>query len=155
MKEYKIVGLSNNQITLEYDGITRNFPLPIHDGLYPEGEELDALLTRYVQIQRENVEVIPTATNEDAIKSLVETPTVTVIKLKHQRNRLLGFTDKFVLPDAPITNLEAWKTYRQDLRDLPNQLSFPNIVIWPIPPVQLKNPMGVALTNTDGSPAQQ
>ena len=47
--EYKIVDLKNHNITLEFDQIRVNFPLPIVDGKYPEGEALQKLLTSYVK----------------------------------------------------------------------------------------------------------
>ena len=41
------------------------------------------------------------------------------ISLKNRRNIILNETDKYVLPDYPITpeNLEIIKSYRQQLRD--------------------------------------
>ena len=42
--------------------------------------------------------------------------------LKNTRNLILGETDKYLLPDFPITpeQLEIIKTYRQQLRDFTN-----------------------------------
>ena len=40
-------------------------------------------------------------------------------QLRKQRNQLLRDTDWRDLPSYPGTNQEAWKTYRQALRDLP------------------------------------
>jgi hypothetical protein len=44
------------------------------------------------------------------------------ISLKNTRNQLLEKTDKYLLPDFPITpeQLEIIKTYRQQLRDFTN-----------------------------------
>ena len=44
------------------------------------------------------------------------------ISLKNERNQLLEKTDKYLLPDFPITpeQLEIVKTYRQALRDFTN-----------------------------------
>ena len=44
------------------------------------------------------------------------------ISLKNKRNSILGETDKYLLPDFPITpeQLEIIKTYRQQLRDFTN-----------------------------------
>ena len=41
------------------------------------------------------------------------------ISLKNKRNLILNETDKYVLPDYPITpeNLDIIKSYRQQLRD--------------------------------------
>jgi len=44
------------------------------------------------------------------------------ISLKKKRNSILGETDKYLLPDFPITpeQLEIVKQYRQALRDFTN-----------------------------------
>jgi uncharacterized protein YfaT (DUF1175 family) len=44
------------------------------------------------------------------------------ITLKNKRNTILGETDKYLLPDFPITpeQLEIVKQYRQALRDFTN-----------------------------------
>ncbi len=44
------------------------------------------------------------------------------ISLKNKRNLILGETDKYLLPDFPITpeQLEIVKIYRQALRDFTN-----------------------------------
>jgi len=39
--------------------------------------------------------------------------------MRQERNQLLKDCDFRVLPDYPNTNKEAWITYRQDLRNLP------------------------------------
>lgn len=49
------------------------------------------------------------------------------------RNRLLSTTDYVVLPDNPYSDATqiAYRTYRQALRDIPEQLGFPETVVWP------------------------
>ena len=51
--------------------------------------------------------------------------------LRNTRNLILGETDKYLLPDFPITpeQLEIVKEYRQDLRDFTN-----NDYIMPVKP---------------------
>lgn len=46
-----------------------------------------------------------------------------------ERDNLLAQTDKYMLPDFPITDeeREQYKAYRQYLRDLPEQAEFPNV----------------------------
>jgi len=41
-----------------------------------------------------------------------------------------------MLPDYPSTNKTAWKTYRQALRDVPQQATFPSNITWPTPPAK-------------------
>ena len=44
---------------------------------------------------------------------------ITILFKRENRNQLLKESDKYLLPDYPITpeNLELIKTYRQQLRD--------------------------------------
>ena len=53
--------------------------------------------------------------------------------LRAQRDRLLAESDWTVLADSP-TPTAAWKTYRQALRDLPDNTTDPFNVVWPTPP---------------------
>ena len=55
---------------------------------------------------------------------------------EHQRIRrdsILKATDWTVLPDSPFTGdvLASWRTFRQALRDLPDQVGFPDNITWP------------------------
>lgn len=49
------------------------------------------------------------------------------------RDAELTKSDWTVLPDTKITEkqLEIFKKYRQELRDVPQQPSFPNSIVWP------------------------
>ena len=66
---------------------------------------------------------------------LEEIPAPTTEELAAQkraeRDNLLAQTDKYMLPDFPITEekLAQYKAYRQYLRDLPEQAGFPNVEI--------------------------
>lgn len=46
-----------------------------------------------------------------------------------ERDNLLAQTDKYMLPDFPITDeeREQYKAYRQYLRDVPEQPEFPSV----------------------------
>ena len=48
------------------------------------------------------------------------------------RNEKIKACDWRVLPD--VSNSDAWKVYRQALRDVPMQTGFPNNVVWPDAP---------------------
>lgn len=49
------------------------------------------------------------------------------------RNRLLAASDWTQVPDAPVDQA-AWATYRQALRDITAQPTFPAAVTWPDKP---------------------
>lgn len=52
--------------------------------------------------------------------------------VRSQRNSNLKGSDWMALSD--VTMPEKWKTYRQALRDIPEQSGFPASVTWPEPP---------------------
>lgn len=55
--------------------------------------------------------------------------------VRAKRDRLLEETDKYVcVPDYPVSGEEKEKylTYRQFLRDVPDQAGFPDNVVWPV-----------------------
>ena len=54
---------------------------------------------------------------------------------RKERDRLLLACDWAVLPDAQ-TERAAWETYRQALRDVPEQPGFPYTIHWPEKPKQ-------------------
>tara|TARA_R100000963_G_scaffold35018_1_gene31030 strand:+ start:751 stop:1032 length:282 start_codon:yes stop_codon:yes gene_type:complete len=54
------------------------------------------------------------------------------VRVRAERNGLLAETDYLALSD--VTMSDAWKTYRQNLRDLPAQSGFPNSVTYPNKP---------------------
>ena len=53
--------------------------------------------------------------------------------LREDRNNRLAETDWMSLPDAP-TMSDAWKKYRQDLRDITKTYKSPDDVKWPTKP---------------------
>jgi hypothetical protein len=53
-------------------------------------------------------------------------------KIRNQRNNLLSETDWMALPDVTMSN--AWKTYRQELRDIPANNTIYKDVTWPTKP---------------------
>ena len=57
---------------------------------------------------------------------------------RSKRDELLGECDFIMLSDHPATNKAAWKTYRQELRDVPAQAGFPDTIKWPTKPATPK-----------------
>ena len=55
---------------------------------------------------------------------------------RQKRDRLIAATDYLVTPDYPISDgrLAKIKTYRQVLRDIPEQAGFPRTITWPKKP---------------------
>lgn len=53
--------------------------------------------------------------------------------IRAERDDMLRLSDWTQLADAPV-DVKAWKTYRQELRDITLQDEFPNNVVWPVQP---------------------
>jgi hypothetical protein len=53
--------------------------------------------------------------------------------VREHRDRLLKRSDWTQVEDVPVDK-EAWAQYRQALRDIPNQVSFPFDIVWPVQP---------------------
>ena len=72
----------------------------------------------------------------------VEEVLETADEIRARRDRLLAATDWAVLPDSPLDaqSLEAVKTYRQALRDVPQQERFPSAITWPQMPELANQP---------------
>ncbi|MBR4126200.1 MAG: phage tail assembly chaperone [Alphaproteobacteria bacterium] len=54
-------------------------------------------------------------------------------RIRAKRNRLLSESDWTQTLDVPLTaeDREEWALYRQELRDITKQASFPHSVVWP------------------------
>jgi hypothetical protein len=60
---------------------------------------------------------------------------IAIIKVRAERSRLLHKSDWTQLIDNSLGDKRtAWATYRQLLRDIPQQEGFPLNVVWPTPP---------------------
>lgn len=57
-------------------------------------------------------------------------------ELRRERDKLLKDTDWVVIQSVEKGNplKKEWKDYRQALRDLPQQVGFPESIIWPTKP---------------------
>ena len=55
------------------------------------------------------------------------------VLLRQERNARLKACDWTQVPDAPVDQT-AWATYRQELRDLPENTADPREVVWPQEP---------------------
>jgi hypothetical protein len=57
-------------------------------------------------------------------------------RLRGERNYRLATSDWSQLSDAPLTSTKKteWETYRQELRDLPQNTQNPKEVTWPLQP---------------------
>lgn len=69
------------------------------------------------------------------LEKLNTLPAPTWDTIRQKRDELIKNSDWIFLPDAnPKPSKEAWLTYRQALRDLPQTFSTPEEVVWPDKP---------------------
>ena len=71
----------------------------------------------------------------------VEKVPMTESEARAERDKLLTETDWIMMPDSPVTDAcrEAYRVYRQALRDVPQQENFPTNIIWPEKPEIVQN----------------
>jgi hypothetical protein len=73
--------------------------------------------------------VVADATTEEINKRKIEL----AMSVREKRNLLLSTSDWTQLPDSPVDR-QSWSIYRQELRDITSQPTFPFVVIWPNQP---------------------
>lgn len=56
------------------------------------------------------------------------------LQVRGIRDQMLAQCDWTILTDSQVTNKTEWESYRQALRDLPQQSGFPDSVTWPSEP---------------------
>jgi len=61
---------------------------------------------------------------------------MTDTEARAERNTRLAATDWTQAPDAPVTENERsrWRSYRQQLRDVPGHTGYPDVIVWPTEP---------------------
>ena len=133
--------------------------LPAVDGMYMTGAALDAYVAQEILAADTtaalNVPVL--LPNAAAIQAMIVLPaeaaSASADTIKLIRARLLSKCDWRMVPDAtPDAAVKAaWATYRQALRDITLQPSFPTVT-WPVPPSPITGLNEENLTNPDGTP---
>lgn len=56
------------------------------------------------------------------------------MQIRIKRNKLLATCDWTQVNDIPVVTSQKWATYRQELRDVPQQSGYPYNVVWPVAP---------------------
>jgi len=56
------------------------------------------------------------------------------MQIRIKRNKLLTACDWTQVNDVPAATSQKWATYRQALRDITGQQTFPENVVWPVAP---------------------
>ena len=92
----------------------------------------------HILASRHDGEIGWVLTNDEWVKEQTPEPDYYTNAIKI-RNKYLQLTDKYVLPDFPLSEdlKAAIVSYRQQLRDLPEQVGFPNNIVWPEQPFDI------------------
>lgn len=63
-------------------------------------------------------------------------PDTRSVDARAKRDGLIAACDWTQMPDSPLTAAQktAWATYREALRNVPQQSGFPNTIVWPVAP---------------------
>ena len=114
---------SNGEICYLFSGTLENLNLNLDHGLsFIEGE--------YSAIDYKIVDGQPVAkTGDEKLTPIDEV----WVELRNARNIELSLCDWTQVPDAPVDHA-AWATYRQALRDLPDNTTDPRNPTWPTKP---------------------
>ena len=105
------------------------------DGLERLESDLADLIVQDNQIRDDNAAARAAA--DTAYQAAIETakldPANQWEAIRVVRNRLLADCDWTQMPDVPLTEeqKEAWREYRQALRDIPQTFATPDEVVWP------------------------
>ena len=62
-------------------------------------------------------------------------PDAAAMQIRIKRNKLLAACDWTQLNDVSASTSQKWAAYRQSLRDITGQQTFPENVVWPVAPV--------------------
>ena len=121
------------------DDITR-FGLESVGNVCMESDTEPEFYTRWVHTPDDSPDnVAPKDTDVGGIAIYLtdaEYDTVLAASARQKRDRLIAATDYLVTPDYPIESdrLAKIETYRQALRDIPEQAGFPRTITWPKKP---------------------
>jgi hypothetical protein len=111
----------------EFKVVTRNGAVQDSNGNWVEAWVEREMFTEYTDeegnVQTVSAQQTAYTTRRNNEKAVVERAT---------RDTLLKETDHFALSDVTMT--DAMRTYRQALRDVPQQSEFPNTLTWPTKP---------------------
>ena len=120
MANYAII--ENQTITnvVEWDGDTNNWSPP--DGSIA------------ILLDTTNIGIGDSYVGGNFVKTDIYTTAERWQGLRNMRNALLAQTDWTQLEDIPVGIKSSYQKYRQELRDLPANISEPRNVIWPEQP---------------------
>lgn len=98
-------------------------------------EQATANLKEYMFLHTDSYKNAPKVHCSKLNKETMRFDDITFEEIKAIRTKLLNDSDWRDLPSYPLTDQEEWKAYRKALRDIPENFSSPQDVIFPTPPL--------------------
>lgn len=104
------------------------------NGLFICDDFVDVLTDRTIETPCPSGFVLPKWNGAQWIEGGTILEEILANQIRAERNRLLAETDWTQLSDSPLTaeQIEAYRVYRQALRDITEQEGFPLGVAWPV-----------------------
>ncbi len=91
-------------------------------------EKLEQIIAEDIKKMEVNAE------KNESERGPVPTKEDDMIVIRSERDRRIAETDWTQLPDVPDKIKSKWQTYRQELRDVPQNNTDPANVVWPTKP---------------------
>ena len=101
------------------------------DGVWQEKWVTQEMFTEYTETDEDGVETAVTVQDQKDAKVAADNAALEATE-RATRDDLLKATDHYGLSDVSMT--EAMTAYRQALRDVPQQVGFPQTITWPTKP---------------------
>ena len=101
------------------------------DGVWQEKWVTQEMFTEYTETDEDGVETAVTVQDQKDAKVAADNAALEATE-RATRDDLLKATDHYGLSDVPMT--DAMTAYRQALRDVPQQVGFPQTITWPTKP---------------------
>ena len=153
---FKIINFNKDtgQAVIRFEGYEPvALTLPIEDGKYLVDEYLETYIESFrpfVDVSRQ--QLLKDVSNQEEIERLVEVEKTDIESLRREaityRNKLLVMSDYTQLSDSTLSEdqKQAFASYRQLLRDIPQQLEFPTNINWPKEPILSAAPITPVVT---------
>lgn len=118
-------------------GSKLSIEIPIENNKFIEGDELLRYISGFIPVhsiqRKKQLKTVKNANEFKQFINKINNEESLSKSIRALRDLELTKSDWTVLPDTGFTEkqIEIFKKYRQELRDVPQQQGFPNNIIWP------------------------
>lgn len=132
----RVIADKSNYI-LDHENKLAKFKVTVQDVVLDQVDENGNVIKTREQIWKEQQAAQAKIAEEAAIVAAANAKIAAIESMRLERNQKLLETDKYAIVDWPHpdeTTKQAWLTYRQALRDMFNDITDPENVVWPTAP---------------------